>query len=175
MFEQTDLIVDVEHGEIGFQLHQFGVEAQDASADGVERAEPRHAFDRLAEHLAKPELHLARGLVGESHRQDFLRPRPALAQYVGDAGGQHAGLAGAGAGQNQHGPVQRHDRVALLGIEPGEILRGRRGARTRSNAASHRLVLGNAVMGQLTGFGHANRLVPRWHRGALKGSLVSRG
>ena len=89
-----------------------------------------------------------------------MRPRPALAQYVGDAGGQHARLAGAGAGQHQHGAVQRHDSVALLGIEPGEILRGRRGARTRGDAASGRLVLGNAVMGQFARLGHANRLVP---------------
>ena len=126
----------------------------------MEGAEPWHALHGLAEHLAEPQLHLARRLVGEGHRQDFVRPRPALAQDVGDARGQHAGLAGAGAGQHQHGAVQRLDRFALLGIEAGEILRARRRTRTRGDAASRRLVLGNAVMGQLARLGHANRLVP---------------
>ena len=155
LLQQPHLIVDIEHGEIGFQLHQFGVEAQDASADRVEGAEPRHAFDGLAEHLAEPQLHLARRLVGEGHRQDFVRPRPALAQDVGDARGQHAGLAGAGAGQHQNRPVQRLDRIALLGIEAVEILRAGRGPRTRGDAASRGLVLGDAVMGQFARLGHA--------------------
>jgi hypothetical protein len=33
---------------------------------------------------------------------------------MGDARGQHAGLAGAGAGQHQHRAVERLDRLALL-------------------------------------------------------------
>jgi hypothetical protein len=36
---------------------------------------------------------------------------------MGDAGGQHAGLAGAGAGQHQNRAVERLDGVALLRIE----------------------------------------------------------
>ncbi len=88
-FKQPHLVVDVEHGEVGLELHQLGMDAQDAAADRVEGAEPRHAFDRLAEHLAEAQLHLARGLVGEGHRQDFLRARAALAQDMGDARGQH--------------------------------------------------------------------------------------
>ena len=42
-------------------------------------------------------------------------------EQMGDAGGQHAGLADAGAGEHQHRPVERLDRAALLGIEPVEI------------------------------------------------------
>ncbi len=106
LLQQPHLVVDIEHGEVGFELHQFGMDAQDAPADRMESAEPRHALHGLAEHLAEAELHLARGLVGEGHRQDFVRPRPALAQDMGDAGGQHAGLAGAGAGQHQNRSVQ---------------------------------------------------------------------
>ena len=175
LLEQPDLIVDVEHGEIGLELHQFGMDAQDAAADRMEGAEPRHAFDGLAEHLAEPELHLARRLVGEGHRQDFVRPRPALAQDVGDAGGQHPGFAGAGAGQHQNRPVQRHHRLALLRIEAGEILRTGRGPRTRGDAASRWLVLGDAVMGQFARLGHSRIVLsPRWHCGAMKGSLHSR-
>ena len=46
---------------------------------------------------------------------------------MGDARRQHARLAGAGAGQHQHRPVERLDRGALLGIEAVEV--GRWGGR----------------------------------------------
>jgi hypothetical protein len=50
-----------------------------------------------------------------------------------------------------------------------------RGSRKRSDAASGWLVLGDAVMGQLAWLGHARIvLAPRWHREAVKGSLLSR-
>ena len=175
LLQQADLVVDIEHGEIGFQLHQLGMGAQDASADGVKGAEPRHALDRLAQHLAEPQLHLSRRLVGEGDGEDFAGPGPALAEDVGDAAGQHAGLAGAGARQYQDRPVQRFHRLALLGIEAGEILRGRSRPGTRGDAASRGLVVGDAVMDQLVRLGHM-RIVfrPRWHRGAVKGSLHSR-
>ncbi len=42
---------------------------------------------------------------------------------MGDAGGEHARLAGARAGQHQHGPLKRLDGGALLGIEHVEIAR----------------------------------------------------
>ncbi len=175
LFEQPDLVVDIEHGEVGFQLHQFGMEAQDAAADGMEGAEPWHAFDRLAQHLAKPQLHLARGLVGEGDGEDFAGPRAARAEDMGDPAGQHPGLAGAGAGQHQNRAIQRFHRFALLGIEAREILRGRRRPGARGNAASGGLVVGDALMAQSVRLGHM-RIVfrPRWHRGAVKGSLHSR-
>ena len=62
--------------------------------------------------------------------------------------------------KHQHRPVQRFHRLALLGIEPGEILRGRGRARARGNATGRGLVVGDAVMGQLVRLGHANRLPP---------------
>ena len=58
------------------------------------------------------------------------------------------------------GPSSVSTASRCSGLSPVEILRGRRGARTRGNAASRGLVLGNAVMGQLARLGHANRLVP---------------
>src|SRR6185312_499514 len=99
----------------------------------------------------------------------------ALAQDVRDARGQHAGLAGAGAGQHQNRPIERYDSIALFGIEAVEILRAGRGPRTRGDAASRGLVLGDAVMWQFARLGHS-RIVsaPRWHREAGKGSLHSR-
>ena len=98
-------------------------------------------------------------LVKVTDRISLGRARPWLRMWAMRRG-QHAGLAGAGAGQHQHRAVQRFHRLALLGIEPGEILRGRGRARARGNAASRGLVVGDAVMGQLVRLGHANRLTP---------------
>jgi hypothetical protein len=86
--------------------------------------------------------------------------RISQAEDVGDARGQHACFAGAGAGQHQHRSIQGFHRLALLGIEPGEILRGRGRAGARGNATGRGLMVGNAVMGQLVRLGHANRLPP---------------
>ena len=115
--------------------------AQDFHADGMEGAEPRHALDHLADDVADAVLHLARRLVGEGDGEDFARPGAAEAENMGDAHGEHAGLAGAGAGQHQHRAVERLHRLPLLGIEPGEIGRAaaRRGAGARGNAAGRGL------------------------------------
>ena len=137
LLQKPDLVVDVEDGEVAFQPDQLGVAAQDLHADGMEGAEPRHALDHLADDLADAVLHLARRLVGEGDGEDLARPGAAEAEDVGDAHGEHAGLAGAGAGQHQHRAVERLHRLALLGIEPREIGRAaaRRGTGARGNAA----------------------------------------
>ena len=108
-----------------FRPTSLGVTAQNLHADRMEGAHPRHALDDLADHLADARLHLARRLVGEGDGEDFRGPRAAEVEDVGDAGGQHAGLAGAGAGQHQHRAVQGLDRLALFGVEVGEIGRVR--------------------------------------------------
>ena len=77
-----------------------------------------------AEQHADALLHLARGLVGEGHRQDLRGVGEAGGDEVGDAGGEHARLAGAGAGQHQHGAVGGLDGAALLRVEAGQIGRG---------------------------------------------------
>jgi hypothetical protein len=38
---------------------------------------------------------------------------------MGEAGGQHACLAGAGAGEDEEGAVDVFDGLALLGVEAG--------------------------------------------------------
>ena len=140
LLQKPDLVVDVENGEIAFQPDQLGMAAQNLHADGMEGAEPRHALDHLADDLADAVLHLARRLVGEGDGEDFAGPGAAEAEDVGDAHGEHAGLAGAGAGQHQHRAVERLHRLALLRIEPGEIGRAtaRRGAGARGDAARRR-------------------------------------
>ena len=134
LLQQPDLVVDVEDGEVAFQPDQLGMAAQDLHADGMEGAEPRHALDHLADDLADAVLHLARRLVGEGDGEDLAGPGAAEAEDVGDAHGEHAGLAGAGAGQHQHRAVERLHRLALLRIEPGEIGRAAAAA-ARARAA----------------------------------------
>ncbi len=137
LLEQPDLVVDIEDGEVGLQPDQLGVPAQDLHADRMERAEPRHALDHAADDLADAMLHLARRLVGEGDGENFARPGTAEAENVRDAHGEHTRLAGSGAGQHQHRPVQRFDREPLFRIEAGEIGRAAsgRGAGARGNAA----------------------------------------
>ena len=95
--------------------------AQDLDADGVEGAEPGHALDGAAHQRADALLHLARGLVGEGHGEDLGGARAARAQNVGNAGGQHAGLARAGARQHQDRPIERLHGGPLLRIEICQI------------------------------------------------------
>ena len=87
----------------------------------------------------RPFISRAALLVKVTARISLGRARP-VAKDVGDAHGEHARLAGAGAGQHQHRAVERLDRQPLLGIEPGEIGRAaaRRRARPRRNAAGGR-------------------------------------
>ena len=88
---------------------------------------PTRSFISRAALLVKVTARISRGL------------RAAEIEDVGDAGGEHAGFAGSGAGQHQHRPVQRFHRLALLGVEVGEIGRRAGAERARGNAARNRL------------------------------------
>ena len=101
----------------------FGVAAQHPGAQGVERAEPE-AFGGLAEDGGDAFAHLPRGLVGEGDGQDLVGEGSPGQQDVGEAGGQHAGLAGAGAGEDQQRAVDGLDRGALFGIQAGQVVGG---------------------------------------------------
>src|SRR5262245_60131011 len=122
LLEQPDLVVGVEYGEGGLQIHELGVATEDLPPDGMEGAEPRHALDAAANQLADALLHFARRLVGEGDGEDLRGPRPAQAQNMGYARGEHARLAGAGAGQHQKRSVERLDRLTLLGVQRIEIV-----------------------------------------------------
>ena len=50
-----------------------------------------------------------------------------LLEQVGDAEGDHPGLAGAGAREHQEGPLGGLDGTPLFGIQGGEQLGGRHG------------------------------------------------
>jgi hypothetical protein len=99
----------------------------------------------LTHHQADALLHLARRLVGEGDGEDFRGPRPPGGEDVGNAGGQHPRLAGAGTGQHQHRAVERLDRLPLLGIEIGEVIDAgarRHGARGDAAGRGRRRLIG---------------------------------
>ncbi len=135
LLQEPDLVVGVENGEIGLEPDQFGMTAEDLRADRVEGAEPGHAFDDLADHVADPPLHLARRLVGEGDAEDFRGARPPCRENMGDPRGQHPRLAGARAGEHQHRALQGFHRLALLRIEPVEIGRAAPPLRPRRDSA----------------------------------------
>ena len=74
--------------------HDFG-------ADGVEGAEPLHAFDNAADEIADAVLHFLGGFVGEGYSHDLAGERLAGRQKVTNTGCEHARFAGASACQHE--------------------------------------------------------------------------
>ena len=101
----------------------FGVTAQHPGAQGVERAEPE-ALRGFAEDGGDAFAHLPRRLVGEGDGQDLVGEGAPGQQDMGEAGGQHAGLAGAGAGQDQQRAIDGLDGGALFGVQAGQVVGG---------------------------------------------------
>jgi hypothetical protein len=138
LLDEADLVVGIKDRETRFQSNQLGVPAQDLHADGVERAEPRHAFDGTAHQVADALLHLARRLIGEGNGQDLGAACATRAHDVGDARGEHAGLARTRSRQHEHGPIDRLDRSALLGVEIGHVGGRGQAERPRGDGALRR-------------------------------------
>ena len=67
----------------------------------------------MAEQQLDALAHLLRGLVRERDREDLARPRRARVDEPGDAVGEHAGLARAGAREDQQRAVGVLDGLAL--------------------------------------------------------------
>ena len=93
--------------------------AQHPRAGGVERHHPHRAHPAADQQLG-PVAHLPRRLVGERDREDLVRLGRVGRDQVGDPVGQHAGLARAGAGEDQQRALAVGDRLALGLVEPGE-------------------------------------------------------
>ena len=82
---------------------------------------------------------------------------------MGDAGGEHARLAGAGPGQHKHGPFKRLDGGALLGIEHVEITRPpRQRAGLCGETAGGRVVI---IFGQVQRTTSGLQVIPREYTG----------
>ena len=85
-------------------------------AQAVEGADP-HAAHVHRQHRRQPRQHFLGRLVGEGHRQHPAGRHLPRVQQPGDARGQHAGLARAGAGQDQRRLRRQRDRRQLLGVQ----------------------------------------------------------
>ena len=104
---------------MGFEPDEFGVAAQDLRADRVEGAEPWHALDHAADERRRRARFISRAalLVKVTARISLGRARP-VARIWAMRDGEHARLAGAGAGQHQHRAVERLDRGRCSGLSP---------------------------------------------------------
>ena len=154
--EQADLIVGIENREVGLESDELGVPAHNFRADGMKCAEPRHSLDDLPHHGADAGLHLARSLVGESHRENVAGPRTSGGQDVRYPCREDARFPGSGTGQNEHRPVERLDRKTLLWIEVVEIRRAGGRARPRRDPAG----LWRRCWGaDIAGMGHSRSMI----------------
>ena len=95
-------VVIIEDDEVGIERQVFGLAAQQAGADGMEGAQPETLRGQFAEHAPHAVVHLAGGLVGEGDRQHLPGTDALPGDEPGDALGEHAGLAGTGACQDEH-------------------------------------------------------------------------
>ena len=132
LFDGAKLFRFVVYDEISFVAQFLDVLSQDARAERMKRGNGRTSgfFPAVLragtrDELGHALLHFAGGLVGEGHGQDF-GGRDAAFDHVSDAESNDAGLARAGAGENEHGAANGLDGQALLRIEGTQVqhLRG---------------------------------------------------
>ncbi len=116
----------VEDRETGFVAQPHVFLADDVQAQIVERAHGQAAAFTALEQRADPFLHLARGLVGEGHGDDVLGADAAVLDQVRDFARDHAGLAGARAGEHQKRAADVAHGFLLPGIESGHTESGSR-------------------------------------------------
>ena len=114
--DERQLVARVEDLEELRQARVAVVRAQQPVAEAVEGAHP-HAARVDRQHRREAREHLARRLVGEGDREDARRARLPGLDQVGDARGEHARLAAAGAREDEGGLARQGDGLELLGIE----------------------------------------------------------
>ena len=116
LLQQAELVVGVEDGEAAVSPTSSACRRsmRAHSAWKVPSHSPSAGRPRMARHAL---AHLARRLVGEGDGEHLAGGGAAGQQDMGEAGGQHAGLAGAGAGQHQQRAVQRFHRLALFRVQ----------------------------------------------------------
>ena len=115
------LVGRVVDDEVARQADGRRLAAQQPRAERVKRRHP-HAAAVGAEQRLDARAHLLGGLVRERDGEHLVRLGVAVADEVGDAAGDDARLAGAGAGEDQQRPVDVQDGFALFGVEGVEEL-----------------------------------------------------
>ena len=130
--KERGLVVVVVDGEVGIEPDRGRVATEEPGPEGVEGAHDRARAGGLDRHRSV--AHLAGGLVREGHGEDGLGLDAALADEIGDLGGDHPGLARARAGEDEEAASFVADGCELLGVEHGKI--GREGSSSHSSARS---------------------------------------
>ena len=97
------------------------IAAQKAHAEGMKGGDQRLGDRARANDGFDTAGHLRGSLVGEGHREDGVRRHADAVDEMRNAIGNDARLAAAGAGQDQHRPVNGLDRFPLLRIQLGQI------------------------------------------------------
>jgi hypothetical protein len=114
--DQPLLVVGIEDLEAFRQPRLAPVPAQQAVRDAVEGADGE-TLRAAGDQLVQARAHLARGLVGEGDGEDRPRRRVFHLGEPADAVGEHARLAGTGAGQHQVMAGRGADGFALRVVE----------------------------------------------------------
>ena len=108
--------------KLAVESDQFGVAAEHLRADRVERAEPRHALDRVADDAVDSlASSRARRLLVKVTLRISDGVRLAGVEQMREPRGQCGGLAGARAGEDQHRAIGGEHGFALRRVEAGEI------------------------------------------------------
>src|SRR4029079_49037 len=116
LLHQRLLVVGVVDDEPAADADRLAVAAQDASAERVEGARVDVATG-LADERDDPLAQLPGGAIRERDREDRPGPDVPDPDQVRDAVGEDAGLAAAGAGQDQQRALGCRDGPCLLGVE----------------------------------------------------------
>ncbi|MBV6467376.1 MAG: hypothetical protein PGMFKBFP_02732 [Anaerolineales bacterium] len=116
-FDDPLLVVGVEDDEVALHRQELSLAPQQARADGVEGSQHHPLCGVLAEQGLDAGLHLARGFVGERHRQDLVGTDSLRRDQPGDALGEDARLARARSRQDEDGAASSRHCFALLGVE----------------------------------------------------------
>ena len=136
LLHQALLVVGVVDDEAAADPDRLAVAAQDAGTERVERAGLDVAAG-LADEADDPLAELAGGPVRERDREDRPGPDVLDADEVGDPMGEDAGLAGAGAGEDQERALGRGDGPGLLGVQaPDDLLGAALRVRARGSPAA---------------------------------------
>ncbi len=88
LLEQAELVVGVEDGEIGVQPDQLGMAAQHLRADRVERAEPRHPLDHVADESCATRSRISRAALLVKVTERISRGPAPFACRAGARGGR---------------------------------------------------------------------------------------
>ena len=121
LFQQAQLVIRIQDGEIGIEPDKFRMAAEHACGECVKGAKPK-PFHRLTHHGANTFAHFPRSFVCEGHRQHLGWKRLTAAQQMRKPCGQYARLASTRARQHQKRPIKRFHRRALFSIESREVI-----------------------------------------------------